>query len=96
MNTIIILALLDYINDLSEVIYDVLTIAYLALTKKDRKIFFRHLRKNMCVYFFTLFLPMVQALLYMFNQDNVIILITLVTLTVFKKMKKKSFSIREK
>lgn len=95
MNTLIILALLDYIDDLSEAICNVIIIAYLALKKKDQKIFFEHLRKNMCVYFLTLFLPILQALLYILGKDNVIILITLVALTVLKKWKK-SFSIREK
>lgn len=85
MNTLLILALLDYKDDLSTVIYDILVVTFSALTKKDLKILLRHLRKNILSYSFILLIPLIQALLYMHDQENSAILIILVTLSVLKK-----------
>lgn len=85
MNTLFILVLLDYIDDLSTVIYNVLTITFLALTQKDLAILSNHIKQNIFSYLFTLIVPLVQASLYLFNQENSIILIVLVALTVLKK-----------
>lgn len=86
MKTLLISALLDSLDDLSTVIYNVFTNTLSALKKRNLKILLNHFRQNSLSYFFTLLLPLVQASLYMLDLEALIILIILTLLNVLKKM----------